>query len=140
MSVGALARRSGFSVSAIHFYEREGLVRSTRNDVGHRRFSRASLRILAIIKAGQKTGIPLAEIREVLGPALSGKPLGRAEWERISESWRDDLDRRIRLLEQVRDRLSGCIGCGCLSHELCHLLNPDDRAAQFGPGAARLGG
>lgn len=138
MSVGALSRRSGISVSAIHFYEREGLIRSTRNAANHRRYSRASLRVLAIIKAGQQAGIPLAEIREALGPALSGRPLNRDEWSRISELWRDDLNRRIELLIRVRDRMSGCIGCGCLSHELCTMFNPKDEAAAKGPGAMRL--
>lgn len=135
MSVGALSRRSGISVSAIHFYEREGLIRSSRNAANHRRYSRASLRILAIVKAGQRAGIPLAEIRNALAPAIGGKKLCREEWQRISESWRDDLTRRIRLLEQVRDQLAGCIRCGCLSHELCVLFNPEDRAAAQGPGA-----
>lgn len=139
MSVGALSRRSGITVSAIHFYEREGLIRSTRNAANHRRYSRASLRILAIIKAGQQAGIPLAEIRTALKPALSGQPLGRDDWARISESWRDDLDNRIQTLQHVRDRLSGCIRCGCLSHELCEMFNPEDRAAAQGPGAPGLG-
>ena len=138
MSVGALSRRSGISVSAIHFYEREGLIRSTRNAANHRRYSRASLRVLAIIKAGQRAGLPLSEIRTALTPALTGKPLNREEWQRISESWRDDLTRRIRLLEQVRDQLADCIRCGCLSHELCVLFNPADRAAAQGPGAHGL--
>lgn len=138
MSVGALSRRSGISVSAIHFYEREGLIRSARNAANHRRYTRASLRILAIIKAGQQAGIPLAEIREALGPALSGRALNHDEWSRISEHWREDLDRRIELLIRVRDRLSGCIRCGCLSHELCTMFNPKDEAAEEGPGATRL--
>lgn len=139
MSVGAMSKRSGISISAIHFYEREGLIRSTRNAANHRRYSRASLRILAIIKAGQQAGIPLAEIRSALKPALSGRPLGREEWVRISEAWHDDLERRIRMLERVRDRLGSCIRCGCLSHELCEMFNPEDRAARQGPGAPGLG-
>lgn len=139
MSVGAMSQRSGIPISAIHFYEREGLIRSTRNAANHRRYSRASLRILAIIKAGQQAGIPLAEIRSALKPALSGRPLGREDWARISEAWHDDLERRIRMLERVRDRLNGCIRCGCLSHELCEMFNPEDRAASQGPGAAGLG-
>jgi MerR family redox-sensitive transcriptional activator SoxR len=139
LSVGALSKRSGLAVSAIHYYEREGLLRSTRNAAGHRRYTRASLRILAIIKAGQQAGISLAEIRKALAPALSGEALDREAWRRISEGWRDDLDRRIRLLEHVRDRLAGCIGCGCLSHELCAMINPGDRAATQGPGARGFG-
>ncbi|MBK4216239.1 redox-sensitive transcriptional activator SoxR [Paracoccus caeni] len=138
LSVGALSRRSGIAISAIHFYEREGLLRSTRNAVGHRRYSRASLRILAIIKAGQRAGIPLASIRHALGPAVSGDALGQDEWQRISEGWRADLEERIRTLELVRDRLSGCIRCGCLSHEACRMFNPGDTAAADGPGAKGL--
>ena len=138
MSVGALSRRSGIAVSAIHYYEREGLLRATRNSANHRRYSRASLRILAIIKAGQRAGLPLSEIRTALGPALSGDPLGREEWRRISEGWRDDLDQRIETLKRVRDRLSICIRCGCLSHELCRMFNPEDAAAAEGPGAPGL--
>lgn len=95
MSVGALADRSGFSVSAIHFYEREGLIRSTRNAANHRRYNRTMLRVLAIIKAGQRAGIPLAEIRQAIAPALAGNPLNRAAWGAISTAWRADLDRRI---------------------------------------------
>mgnify|MGYP000875885116 CR=1 FL=1 len=140
LSVGSLSRRSGIAVSAIHFYEREGLLRSTRNSIGHRRYSRATLRVLAIIKAGQHAGIPLAAIRQALGPALTGESLGREEWQRISEGWRDDLEERIRTLERVRDRLSGCIRCGCLSHELCQMFNPADIAAAEGPGAKGLEG
>lgn len=138
MSVGALSQRSGIAISAIHFYERQGLLHSTRNAANHRRYSRASLRVLAIIKAGQRAGIPLTEIRQALHPALTGKALDQQEWQRISEAWRDDLDRRIRTLELVRDRLCGCIRCGCLSHELCQMFNPGDEAAAQGPGAAGL--
>ncbi|MBC9246524.1 redox-sensitive transcriptional activator SoxR [Paracoccus sp. 11-3] len=138
MSVGALSERSGIAVSAIHFYERQGLLHSTRNAANHRRYSRASLRILAIIKAGQRAGIPLTEIRQALRPALTGKALDQQEWQRISVAWHDDLNRRIRTLELVRDRLSGCIRCGCLSHELCQMFNPGDEAAAQGPGAAGL--
>lgn len=138
LAVGALSKRSGIAISAIHFYEREGLLTSTRNDIGHRRYSRASLRVLAIIKAGQQAGIPLSEIRTALGPAIKGQPLDRDQWRRISEGWRSDLDRRIALLTRVRDRLSGCIGCGCLSHELCVMINPGDRASASGAGAPGL--
>lgn len=138
MSVGALSRRSGIAVSAIHFYEREGLLTSTRNELGHRRYARASLRVLAIIKAGQQAGVPLAEIRQALGPATSGRALDRAAWERISKGWHQDLNRRIAMLTRVRDRLTGCIRCGCLSHEMCRMFNPGDQAADQGPGAPGL--
>ncbi|MBA4490951.1 redox-sensitive transcriptional activator SoxR [Paracoccus sp. S1E-3] len=138
MSVGALAERSGFSVSAIHFYERAGLIRSTRNGANHRRYHRTMLRVLAIIKAGQRAGIPLAEIRSAIAPALAGNPLSRGAWGAISAAWRADLDRRIAALTLIRDRLDGCVRCGCLSHELCPIFNENDAAAAFGPGAAGL--
>lgn len=138
LSVGALAERSGFSVSAIHFYEREGLIRSTRNAANHRRYNRTMLRVLAIIKAGQRAGIPLAEIRAAIAPALKGAPLNRDAWGAISTAWRADLDQRIAALTRIRDRLGDCIGCGCLSHDLCPILNPNDAAAAQGPGAPGL--
>ena len=138
MSVGALADRSGFSVSAIHFYEREGLIRSTRNAANHRRYNRTMLRVLAIIKAGQRAGIPLAEIRQAIAPALAGTPLNREAWGAISTAWRADLDRRIQALTLIRDRLDSCVRCGCLSHELCPIFNENDTAATRGPGAAGL--
>ena len=138
MSVGALSERSGMPVSAIHFYEREGLIRSTRNSANHRRYRRSTLRLLAIIKAGQRAGIPLAEIRAAIAPALAGTPLCRDEWQAISAAWRDDLDRRIEILTRIRDRLDSCIQCGCLSHELCPMFNAGDKAAESGPGARRL--
>lgn len=138
MSVGALSERSGIPVSAIHFYEREGLIRSTRNSANHRRYRRSTLRLLAIIKAGQRAGIPLAEIRQAIAPALAGEPLGRDDWHAISLAWRDDLDRRIKTLTRMRDRLDSCIQCGCLSHALCPMFNEGDKAAERGPGARRL--
>lgn len=138
MSVGALSQRSGIAVSAIHYYEREGLIRSTRNGANHRRYGRTTLRLLAIIKAGQRAGIPLAEIREALRPALGGNALCRGEWSAISDAWRTDLDQRIAALSAIRDRLAGCIGCGCLSLDLCPMFNEGDRAASDGPGARGL--
>ena len=95
MSVGAVARRSGLSVSAIHFYEREGLIRSTRNSANHRMYSRATLRVLAVVKAGAEAGVSLAEIRGALGPALDGQPISRDRWDAIAAGWRAGLDARI---------------------------------------------
>ncbi|MCQ0970850.1 redox-sensitive transcriptional activator SoxR [Paracoccus sp. TK19116] len=135
MGVGAVARRSGLSVSSLHFYEREGLIRSTRNSANHRMYSRATLRVLAVVKAGVEAGIPLAEIRRALGPALEGQPISRAHWDRIVAGWRADLQARIERLTVIRDRLTGCIGCGCLSLDCCAAVNPGDKAADIGPGA-----
>jgi len=138
MSVGAVAKRAGLSVSAIHFYEREGLIRSQRDTANHRRFPRAVLRSLAIIKVGQSVGIPLAQIREALVDTLDGSPPTLAQWSAMSDGWHQDLSRRIDTLTRLRDHLTGCIGCGCLSLEHCALINPGDRAAAVGAGAIVL--
>ena len=140
LAVGALARRSGLSVSAIHFYEREGLIHAERTAANHRRFPRSTLRRLAVLRVGQRAGIPLAEIRAAFDTAGRRGALTQADWETISAGWRDALGRRIALLQRLESRLTGCIGCGCLSMERCALLNPDDRAASLGPGAPVLEG
>lgn len=134
LSVGELARRSGVSVSALHFYEREGLIESWRSGGNQRRYERAALRRVAIIRVAQAVGIPLAEIRA----RLATVPPGKKGWAKLAGAWRTDLDRRIALLERLRDRLDSCIGCGCLSVEECPLRNPEDRAAGDGPGPRHL--
>ena len=137
-SVGQVAERSGMSVSALHFYEREGLISSTRNDGNQRRFGRDTLRRLAFIRAAQSVGISLADI----GEALEGLPRQRtpreADWTKLAAGWRDQLDARIEQLERLRDDLTSCIGCGCLSFERCKLVNPADRLSSEGPGARRF--
>lgn len=139
LSVGALSRRSGVPVSAIHFYERKGLIASERNAANHRVFARATLRVLAVIRVGQQAGIRLEEIREKLA-AVGGRPLGMKDWTRISESWERELTERIAALERLRGRLTGCVACGCLTMGDCRVINPDDRAAADGPGAMGLDG
>mgnify|MGYP002622636273 CR=1 FL=1 len=138
LSVGEVARRSGIPVSTLHYYEAKGLIRSRRTDGNQRRYGRDVLRRVAIIKVAQQTGLSLAAIRE----ALAGLPQDRvpdaADWRRLSESWRNEIDARIYRLTRLRDRLDGCIGCGCLSLDLCPLRNPDDRLATEGPGARLL--
>jgi len=134
LTVGEVARRSGVSVSALHFYEREGLIESWRSAGNQRRYERAVLRRVAVIKVAQAIGIPLAEIRA----RLERLPKGRAGWTRLAGEWRADLDRRIDLLTRLRDRLDGCIGCGCLSVDECPLRNPEDRAAGEGAGPRYL--
>jgi MerR family redox-sensitive transcriptional activator SoxR len=138
LSVGEVARRSGLAVSALHYYEREGLIQSWRSAGNQRRYDRAVLRRLAIVKAGQQVGISIAEIRTRLAGLPSGRTPTRADWGRLAAEWRDALDRRIATLERLRDRLDGCIGCGCLSIETCPLRNPADVAASAGPGAHYL--
>jgi len=138
LSVGELAARGGVAVSALHYYEARGLVHSQRSSGNQRRYAKAQLRRVAFIRAAQQLGIGLAEI----GLALAGLPQQRtptkADWARLSASWRAQLDARIADLQALRDKLDGCIGCGCLSLKACALYNPDDACAQKGPGAQRL--
>lgn len=136
LSVGEVARRSGVAVSALHFWEREGLIEGWRTGGNQRRYERAVLRRVAIIRVAQSVGVPLAEIRA----RLAAMPRGKAGWTRLAAEWRADLDRRIALLTRLRDRLDGCIGCGCLSVDDCPLRNPEDRMAEEGPGARHLVG
>lgn len=137
-TVGQIAERSGLSVSALHFYEREGLIFSERDEGNRRRFGRDTLRRLAFIRAAQSVGISLADI----GEALDGLPRRRtpreADWTTLAGAWREQLDARIEQLERLRDDLTTCIGCGCLSFERCKLVNPADRLASEGPGARRF--
>ena len=134
LTVGELARRSGVSVSALHFWEREGLIHGWRSAGNQRRYERAALRRVAIIKVAQAVGIPLAEIRTRLDAVTPGKK----GWAKLAADWRADLDRRIAVLTRLRDRLDGCIGCGCLSVDECPLRNAGDRAALDGPGPRYL--
>jgi MerR family redox-sensitive transcriptional activator SoxR len=138
LTVGQVAARSGVAVSALHFYEAEGLIHCTRTAGNQRRFPREVLRRVAFIRASQAVGIPLRRIKDALDRLPDGRTPTRRDWERLSAAWRDDLDQRIIDLQHLRDRLSGCIGCGCLSLGLCKLMNPDDRAAQQGPGPRNL--
>ncbi len=137
-TVGELAERAGVATSALRFYEREGLIHSRRTSGNQRRYSRDTLRRIAFIRASQRLGMPLAAVREVLGLLPEGRTPTREDWARVSECWRKDLDERIQLMQQLRDDLTGCIGCGCLSIEVCALANPHDRLGEEGPGARRL--
>ncbi|WP_251976177.1 redox-sensitive transcriptional activator SoxR [Salinicola avicenniae] len=134
LSVGEVSRRSGLAVSAIHFYETKGLIGSVRSPGNQRRYFPNVLRYLAIIKVAQRTGIPLGEIGEALGPYEPGARMTADDWGRVATHWRSALDSRIRDLERLRDELDGCIGCGCLSLEACPLRNPDDTLSREGPG------
>ena len=133
-----LAARSGVAISALHFYERQGLIRSRRTAGNQRRYARETLRRVAFIRASQRVGIPLAQIRAALDTLPEGRTPTRTDWERLSALWRDDLDRRIEQLVRLRDDLTGCIGCGCLSLDRCALYNPDDRLGEQGAGARLL--
>jgi MerR family redox-sensitive transcriptional activator SoxR len=138
LSIGEVSARSGAAASALRFYEREGLVSSTRTTGNQRRYQRAVLRRIAFIQAGRAAGIPLERIRAALELLPANRSPNRRDWERLSRTWRDDLDSRIAMLQGLRDRLTTCIGCGCLSIDACDLLNPDDEAAAMGAGAHYL--
>ena len=140
LSVGEVAHRSGVKVTALHFYEREGLIESRRTSGNQRRFRRDVLRRLAFIRIAQRVGIPLAEVRQALDGLPDGRTPTRADWEELSARWRADLDERIRRLQQLRDDFTGCIGCGCLSLGSCSLVNPGDVLGGQGPGPRRLVG
>lgn len=138
LTPGEVARRSGVAVSALHFYENKGLIKSVRNSGNQRRYSRDVLRYVAIIKIAQRIGIPLATIGESFGVLPEGHNLSAREWKHLSSQWRDELDRRIHTLEALRDQLDGCIGCGCLSRRDCPLRNPGDKLGEEGTGARLL--
>lgn len=138
LSIGQVADRSGVAVSALHFYEREGLIGSTRSTGNQRRYARDVLRKLAFIRASQRVGIPLALIKEALDELPSQRTPREADWAVVGSRWRDVLDRQIEYLTRVREDLSTCIGCGCLSLQRCQLVNPDDTMSNEGPGARRL--
>jgi MerR family transcriptional regulator, redox-sensitive transcriptional activator SoxR len=138
LTIGEVERRSGIPQSALRYYEREGLLRTTRTSGGQRRYPRAVLRRLAFVRAARAIGLGLDEIRETLDGLPGGRTPTRADWARLSRSWRARLDERIEALVALRDGLDACIGCGCLSLRRCRLYNPQDRAAQAGPGARML--
>ncbi len=138
LTVGELAARGGEAVSALHYYEKRGLVHAERSAGNQRRYARAALRRVAFIRAAQQLGIGLAEIADALAALPDQRTPTKADWARLSSRWRADLDARIAALQALRDRLDGCIGCGCLSLRACALYNPADRCAETGTGAQRL--
>lgn len=134
MAIGEVADRAGVPPSALRFYEHEGLISSTRTSGGQRRYHREVLRRIAFVRAAQRVGLTLEEIKRALTSLPDGRTPTAADWARLSASWRPLLDRRIAELERVRDKLDRCIGCGCLSLRECHLANPNDVAAAEGAG------
>jgi len=138
LTIGELSERSGVSQSALRFYEREGLVSAWRTDGNQRRYAPVTLRRVALVQAGRAAGVPLERIRAALDELPEGRTPTKRDWERLSKSWRRELDERIATLEAVRDRLTTCIGCGCLSLRTCALLNPEDEAGSLGGGAHYL--
>ena len=140
LSIGALAKRTGLAVSAIRYYEAQGLIAPWRNAGGQRRFDRADLRRLSFVMIAQQFGFTLPQIKAELDRLPGGRTPTKADWTRISEGFRAALDARIATLNRLRDNLDGCIGCGCLSLEACALYNPIDQAGEKGPGPRYLMG
>jgi MerR family redox-sensitive transcriptional activator SoxR len=138
LTIGELSARSGVAASALRYYERLGLIRAARTGGNQRRYDRAELRRVAFIRVSQQVGISLEEIRTALGSLPDSRTPSRADWARLSKLWRSRLDERIGQLTRLRDDLTGCIGCGCLSLRRCALYNPDDRLAAEGSGARLL--
>ena len=139
LSVGEVAKRSGVAVSALHFYERKGLIHSQRTAGNQRRFQSDVLRRLALIQAAQRVGMPLQAVAERLAELPEGRAPSKADWAKMSARWRKELDERIATLQFMRDQLSDCIGCGCLSLKRCGLLKPQDVLGQRGEGPQRVG-
>ncbi|MFF0865110.1 redox-sensitive transcriptional activator SoxR [Nonomuraea sp. NPDC003560] len=138
LTVGQLAERSGVAVSALHFYETKGLIASRRTAGNQRRYHRDTLRRVAFIRLSQRLGIPLATIKDALSELPDGRTPDREDWARLSAAWRGELDDRIEQLQRLRDDLTDCIGCGCLSLDRCPVANPRDRLGEEGPGARRM--
>ena len=134
LTIAEVARRSGVAASALRFYEQKGLIRSERTGSGHRRFPRAVLRRVAFIVFAQRIGLSLEEISAELAKLPSNKVPERADWARLSSRWNARVDERIAELQRLKEGLTGCIGCGCLSLQTCRLVNPQDRVARSGPG------
>lgn len=139
LTVGEVAKRTGVAISALHFYERKGLIRSERNASNHRVYPRSIIRRVTIIQIAQKAGLALADIAMAFRQLPTDRSISAENWSRVSTVWRDDLNLRIGLLEALRDNLTGCIGCGCLSISECPLLNGDDKLAALGAGAHLIG-
>ena len=138
LTIGELADRSGVSTSALRFYEERDLIESRRTTGNQRRYAKATLRRVAFIRTAQRVGLTLEEVADALATLPQGRTPTKADWARLSRSWRPRLDEQIRRIELLRDRLDGCIGCGCLSLRTCTLVNPGDYLADQGPGPVRL--
>jgi MerR family redox-sensitive transcriptional activator SoxR len=134
LTIGSVADRTGLAASALRYYEREGLITSTRTDGAQRRYERDVLRRLAFIRVAQTVGLGLDEIRAALATLPQERTPTKADWDRIARAWRPRLDDQIASLVRLRDQLSDCIGCGCLSLRACSLYNPEDRASRLGSG------
>lgn len=139
LTIGQLAKRAGVAASALRFYEAEGLIAGSRSASGHRQYPRHVLRRVAFIRAAQVVGLTLPQIRAALATLPEGRTPTKADWARLSAGWAPLLDERIATLQKLREKLTGCIGCGCLSLKACALYNPGDEAGGRGAGARLLG-
>jgi len=138
LSVGDVAARTGVAVSALHFYERQGLIASIRTAGGQRRYARHVLRRVSVIQVAKRMGIPLAEVAEVFEDLPADRMPGKTDWRRISERWRGKLEARRKEIERMESELVECIGCGCVSLRSCRVLNPDDALGSNGSGPRLL--
>lgn len=138
ITIGELSERTGVATSALRFYEERGLISSERTSGNQRRYRRPMIRRVSVIRAAQRCGLSLEEIARAMEVLPAERTPGRRDWEKMSEAWRSRLDERIASLQLLRDDLSSCIGCGCLSLSRCSLLNPQDVASRLGPGARYL--
>ena len=138
LTIGQTAARCGLAASALRFYETRGLIRSHRGSGNQRRFHRSEIRKIAIIKVAQNLGLTLSEIEQALSTLPDNRVPTRRDWEKLSRHWREHLDQRIADLQQLRENLTSCIGCGCLSLDRCRLYNKDDVAANSGVGPRYL--
>jgi MerR family redox-sensitive transcriptional activator SoxR len=138
LTIGELAARSGVATSALRYYESLGLLTSTRTRGAQRRYARSTLRRVAVVQAGQRAGLSLAQVREGMAELPADRVPTRRDWERLARRWRTHLDARIDELQRIRDGLADCIGCGCQSLRRCAVENPGDVAADLGPGARWL--
>jgi MerR family transcriptional regulator, redox-sensitive transcriptional activator SoxR len=138
LSIGQISDRTGVSISALRYYEREGLLRSDRSDGGQRRYPREVIRRISFVRIAQQVGLSLGEIRDALQQLPDDRTPTKADWARLSTAWRSRLDEQIAALVRLRDDLTSCIGCGCLSLRACSLYNPGDLASSLGTGARYL--
>jgi MerR family redox-sensitive transcriptional activator SoxR len=134
LTIGEMSERTGVAPSALRFYEAEGLIHATRSDGGQRRYAREMIRRVSFIRVAKQVGLSLEEIGTAMASLPDSRTPTRRDWERLSSEWRPRIEHQIGVLERLRDRLTGCIGCGCLSMQACKLLNPGDEAAVRGPG------
>jgi MerR family redox-sensitive transcriptional activator SoxR len=134
LTVGALSARTGVAPSALRFYEAAGLIHATRSDGGQRRYTRETIRRVSFIRIAKEVGLSLEEVGEALASLPDNRTPTQRDWEKLSLAWQPRIEHQIHVLERLRDRLGACIGCGCLSLQVCRLVNPDDEVGARGPG------